>query len=239
MIARKLAVFAAAAAVLTSCSEDIPTGVDLNGNVGRLRFVNALPDTSKVPVNVRVAGVPFAVNVAYGGVAPAAANPYFPVLEGTRDLAVRRTLDTSIKVLDMTVTVESGTDYTVLAIGPTATVTGLVLQDDNSVPAAGQVKLRFVNASPSAPSVDVYITAPAASIATIPPDESGLSFQEASSYFVRPAASYQVRFTTAGTKTVVRDITIPVLATGAIRTVVLLDRAAGGTPLTSALLTDR
>lgn len=239
MIARKLAVLAAAVAVLTSCSEDIPTGVDLQGNIGRMRFVNAVPDPTKVPVNILVAGLPFAVNVAYGGFAPGAANPYFPVLQGMQTIAVRRTADTSVRVLDLTLDVIGGADYTVLAIGPTATVTGLVLRDDNAVPAAGQVRLRLVNASPSAPSVDVYVTAPAASIAAIPPTFGSLAFQAASGYFALPAASYQVRFTTAGTKTVVRDLTIATLAAGAVRTVVLLDAAASGTPLTSTVLTDR
>ena len=142
MIARTLAVLVAAVAVLASCSEDIPTGVDLEGSVGRLRFVNAVPDPTKVPVNILVAGLPFAVNLAYGAFAPGAANPYFPVLSGTQTIAVRRTADTSVRVLDMTIDVTGGADYTLIAIGPTATVTGLVLQDDNTVPAAGQVKLR-------------------------------------------------------------------------------------------------
>ena len=239
MIARQFASLAAALALLTSCKESIPTGVQLRGTVGRLRFVNAIPDPTKVPVNVLVAGLPFAVNLAYAAFAPAAANPYFPVLEGEQPLAVRRTADTSVKVLDMTVTILSQADYTVLAIGPAATVTGLLLRDDNTVPAAGQIKLRVVNASPSTDSVDVYVTAPAASIALIQPTLGGLAFQKASNYLELPAASYQVRFTTKRTKTVVRDITIAVLTAGAIRTVVLLDAAAGGTPLTSVVLTDR
>ena len=110
MIARKLAVLAAALAVLSSCSEDIPTGVDLQGNIGRLRFVNAIPDPTKVPVNILVAGLPFAVNVAYGGFAPGAANPYFPVLQGMQTIAVRRTADTSVRVLDMTLDVSRSHD---------------------------------------------------------------------------------------------------------------------------------
>lgn len=240
MIARRIAVFAAVAAVLASCGEErIPTGVNLQGSFGRLRFFNAIPDPTKVPVNVLVAGLPFAVSMGYATVAPAAANPYYPVLTGSQPLSVRRTADTSVRVLDTTLTVATGTDYTVLAVGPAGAVTARVLQDNNTAPAAGQVKLRVVNASPSSPSVDVYVTAPGASITTIPPTIAGLAFQEARGYLELPAASYRVQFATAGTKTVVRDITIAALAAGAIRTVVLLDAAAGGSPLSSAVLTDR
>ena len=99
--------------------------------------------------------------------------------------------------------------------------------------------MRAVNAATVAGNVDVYVTAPGADILTIPPTFAGLAPRAASAYIERAAGTVQVRFTTAGTKTVVRDVSIAALATGAIRTVVLLEAAAGGTPLTSAVLTDR
>jgi hypothetical protein len=48
-----------------------------------------------------------------------------------------------------------------------------------------------------------------------------------------------VRVTAAGSKTPILDVTLPALASGSARTLVLLDRSAGGTPATSALLVDR
>lgn len=243
---------AIAATALAACSTDEvgPTGFEPNQPTGRLRFVHAISDPPRASaVNVTVDGVPLGVNLVYAGttpttplpnpgVAPAPPTLYYPAYTGNRQFAVRRTADTTVRLLDQAVPIAANTDHTVIAVGST-TITALVLADNNAAPAAGNVKLRAVNAATAAGSVDVYITAPSADILTIPPTIAALAPRTASAYIERPAGAVQVRFTTAGTKTVVRDVSIAALAAGAIRTVVLLEAAAGGTPLTSAVLTDR
>ena len=241
--ARRLLTLLAGVLTLTSCGDDDPpTGVGAPGPVGRVRVVNAVPAataTGPTAVNVIVAGTPFVVNLAYGAAAPVSPTVYYAVLAGTRDLAVRRTADTSVHVLDLPLNVAANTEYTVLAVGPAAAAEGVVLTDDNSAPATGQVKVRAVNASPSAPSVDVYVTSATADIAALSPTASAVAFKAATPYVEMPAGTVRVRFTTAGTKTVLRDVSLASLAAGAIRTVVLLDASTGGTPLTSLTLTDR
>jgi hypothetical protein len=96
-----------------------------------------------------------------------------------------------------------------------------------------------VNAATAAGNVDVYITAQGADILAIAPTFAGMGTRSVSGYLERAAGAIQVRFTTAGTKTVVRDVSLGTLASGAIRTDVLLEAAAGGTPLTAGALTDR
>jgi hypothetical protein len=236
----RIIAFVSAAAVLAACgTEDVgPTGFEASQPSGRIRFVHAISDPARASaVNVTVDGVPLAVSLAYAAPAPTPPTLYYPAYAGNRQFAVRRTADTTVHLFDAAVPVTASVDHTVIAVGST-TVTALVLTDNNTAPAAGSVKLRAVNAT-AASTVDVYITAPNADILTIPPTIAGLAPRTASPYIERPAAAFQVRFTTAGTKTVVRDVSIAALAAGAIRTVVLLEAATGVGPLTSAVLTDR
>ena len=234
---RTIALLSAALA-LTACGTDEvgPTGFEPNQPTGRIRFVHAISGTT--PVNVTVDGVPLGVSLAYAASAPAPPTLYYPAYAGNRQFAVRRTADTSAHLLDAAVAVAANADHTVIGIGPT-NATALVLTDNNSAPAAGNVKIRAVNAATAAGAVDVYVTAPGADISASAPTFAAVAPRTASGYFERAAGAVQVRFTTAGTKTVVRDVSLGTLAAGAIRTVVLLEAAAGGTPLTSAVLTDR
>jgi hypothetical protein len=238
---RAIAALAIVAALSACGEEDVPTGIRPNGTSGRVRFVHAVADPARADrVNVTVENVPLTANLAFGAVAPVAPTAtYYPVLTGSRLLAVRRTADTTVKVLDQPLTISENVDYTVMAVGNAAGVSGVVLTDDNTVPTAGNVKLRAVHAAPSSGAVDVYITSPAGDITTTAPQITNLAFRGGSTYLSLPAAAYRVRFTPTGTKAISLDVTISALASGAIRTVVALDRAQGGAPLTSATLTDR
>jgi trimeric autotransporter adhesin len=238
------------AVALMACGTDEtgPTGFLPTQPTGRFRFVHAISDPARASaINVTVDGVPVGVSIVYAGTTPTTTLPnpglapatlYYPAYAGNRQLAVRRTADTTVRLLDAAIAVAANADHTVLAVGG-ATISALVLTDDNTAPAAGNVKLRAVNAATAAGNVDVYVTAPGAAIAAIAPTFAGVAPRAASGYLERAAGAIQVRFTTAGTKTVIRDVSLGTLAAGTIRTVVLLEAAAGGTPLTSSVLTDR
>jgi hypothetical protein len=234
MKVRHLMVFLVAG--LAACgAEDVGiTGFEPTQPTGRIRFLHAVSGAGAV--NVTVDGVPLGANLAYAAAAPGA--QYYPAYVGARQFAVRRTADTSVHVLDASVTVAANTDQTVIGVGSGATTTALVLTDNNAPPAAGNIKVRAVNATAAA-TVDVYVTAQDASIATMAPTFANLAPRTASAYVERAAGAFQVRFTTAGTKTVVRDVSVSAVGAGGIRTVVLLEAATGGTPFTSATLTDR
>jgi hypothetical protein len=239
MVARRLFLFLVAAGALAACSEeDIPTGVEPTGPHGRVRFLNAVSTPGRA-VNVRLEGLPFAANVAYDSAAPTVGARYYPVLTGAREMLVQNTADTSVHLVEVPLDIATGVDYTVIAVGPASTVSAVVLTDDNTAPATGQVRIRAVNVSPSTPTVDVYITSATADIAAMAPTVAGLAFKSAGAYAAMPSGTVRVRFTTAGTKTVIRDVSLASLAAGAVRTVALLDAPAGGGPLTSAILVDR
>jgi hypothetical protein len=97
-----------------------------------------------------------------------------------------------------------------------------VFVDDNRAPGPGHAKVRVARIG-GAPSADVYITAPGADLNTASPTASALEWGTASDYVELPGGDYQVRVTTAGTKTVIIDGGTKQLAAGAVRSFLFVD----------------
>jgi hypothetical protein len=199
----------------------------------RVRVVHASPDAPAVDVRVDEATV--LTNVPFR-----TASGYLTAPAGARRLRVNAA-GTATTVIDASPTLVAGTDYTVLAVDRVANIAPLVLTDDNTAPAAGQVKVRVVHGAPGAPAVDVYVTAPGASLTGATPVLTNVPFKAASGYLAVPAGSYRVRVTVAGTQTVAIDTGAEglALAAGRVYTAVALDNAGGGAPFGVILLTDR
>jgi hypothetical protein len=195
----------------------------------QLRVVHASPDAPNV--DVLVDGKTVLTNVAYE-----AASNYLTVSAGSRKIEVRAT-GTSQDVINAKVNLSRNKDYTVLAVDKVASITPLVLTDDNTPPASGQIKLRLVHASPTAGPVDIYVEAPGAGV-TGSPTLTNVPFKAFSDYLAVPAGSYEVYVTPTGTKTVALDSGSLALSAGQIRTAVALDAPGGGTPLTAIVLKD-
>ena len=219
-----LATFAVAA-----CDDDD----DLTGPVttAQLRVVHASPDAPNV--DVLLDNAPVLTNVAYK-----VASSYLEVPSGSRNLKVRATGTTTV-VIDQNGTLAQGAFYTVLATGRVASIAPVVLTDDQTNPASGNIRLRLVHASPTAGNVDIYVTAPTADIATATPTLANVAFRTASNYLEVPAGTYRVRITPAGTKTVAIDANNVALAAGQVRTAVAVDAPGGGAPLGAILLADK
>jgi hypothetical protein len=196
----------------------------------QLRVVHASPDAPNV--DVLVDGKIVLTDVPYE-----TASKYLTVAAGSRKIEVRAT-GGSTDVINATVPLATNKPYTVLAVNFLADIAPLVLTDDNTPPASGQIKLRLVHASPSAGPVDIYVEAPGTDINTVSPTLTNVPFQAASSYLAVPAGSYEVYITPTGSKTVAIDSGSITLAAGAIRTAVALDAPGGGTPLTAIVLDD-
>jgi hypothetical protein len=215
LLALMLAVGAGAA-----CSDDDTTApTSMNAYV---QVVHASPDAPNV--DVLVDNVVVLTNVPYE-----AASGYLAVPAGTRNLKVNAT-GTSTTVINADVDVMGGMYYTVMATGLVAAIQPLVLVDDYVTPAAGNVKVRLVHAAASAPTVDIYVTAPGADISGLAPTLTNVPFRGYSDYLEVPAGSYQVRVTLAGTKTVAIDTGTLALTAGQIRTGIALDASGGGAP---------
>ncbi len=226
----KLLALAAALAIpvgLGACSDDDPMSP---ASQSRVRVLHASPDAP--PVDVLVDGQVVLQNVAYQ-----AFSDYLDVPAGARNFQVRVT-GTTTTVIDVTPTLSDGQDYTVIAKGLVSSIGVLLLEDDNTPPAAGNVKVRLVHGAPGAPVVDIYVTAPGANLATANPTLTGVPFEGVSPYLSVPAGDYQVRITPTTTKTVAIDSGPLTLAAGQIRTAIAVDNAGGGGPFGAVLLPD-
>jgi hypothetical protein len=228
----------ALAALAAACGDDTvgPTGVSPTEAFGRIRFVNAVPNAA--PVDVRVDGVPMGVNMAYG--AASSATVYNAAYGGNRQFVVTRTADPTVTVLDAQVQITADTSQTVYATTQGTTNNAFVTLDNLELPSGSQVKLRAVHLAPGMGNADVYVTAPNADITALSPQFSNVAPRSATSYVTLPRATYQVRFTTAGTKTVRLSATVapPAGTSPIVRTVVALDPVTGTTPI-SVVYNDR
>jgi hypothetical protein len=208
----------------------------------KVRVVQASPDAPNV--DVAVDGKTVATNLGFGSVSPASG--YLTVTAGNRKVEVRTT-GTTTDLINSNVSFGSGKEYTTIASGfvtppsnPNVVgIAAVVLTDDNSAPASGNVKLRVVHDAPGngVPiSLDVYIVAPGGDTSGSP-TISNLAYGQASAYqSVSPTnGQVQVIFTTAGDKNPVINQTYNLTA-GQIRTLVTVNVQAGFTMATTPLV---
>jgi hypothetical protein len=247
------AVLAGLALLAAACgTTDAPGPLQPGGPVARVRFVNVINDPARVPVNAILEGVPFGVNLAYGGTTPSSlpapsTASYAQILAGARTLVLKRTADTSVVVGTLGFTMAANEDRTVYATGGAGggAVTAFQTVDDNTAPAAGMVRLRFVNLSPAAGAVDVFVTASGADLSAATPTVANLAPQTASAYVTMTAGTYQVRVVPTGTAPAARAgaVTLTVAAQSypslGGRTVLIADAAGGGSPLRGFVYSDR
>ncbi|HEY2375616.1 MAG TPA: DUF4397 domain-containing protein [Gemmatimonadaceae bacterium] len=245
---------AMAVAAAAACgTKEAPGPLEPTGPTGRIRFVNLITDPARNPVNAILEKVPFGVNLGYTGTTPSSlpapntAN-YSAILAGDRSLVLKRTADTTVTVATLTVTITSGQDVSVYATGGAGggAVSSFVTKDTNTAATSTQTRVRVVNLSPSAGSIDVFITAPNADLSTATPVASGVATQSASAYVTTIApGTYQFRAVPAGTAPANRSANVLVniasvaLAGTSGRTFVVADKAAGGTPSTAFVLSDQ
>ncbi len=238
----------AGAALLAGCGTTDAADPLIPGQFGRVRFVNLITDATRVPVNAVLEGLPFGVNLAYGGTTPSTlpspANAiYSPILTGARSLLLKRTADTLTTVASIPLQIANAMDYTVYATGG-ATVAPFITTDTNTAPATGQVRVRVVHLAPSAGNVDVFVTAVGADLAAATPTLANVPLR-ATAYLSVAAGTYQVRVVPAGTAAALRSANVAInlasvaLPANGARTIIAADNATGGAPFRFIALVDR
>jgi hypothetical protein len=252
-IVRRAAPLLALVLAAAACgTRDAPDPLSPNSPTARVRFVNVITDTTRGRVNVTLEGVPIGVNVTDTLSCPAclpapSTARYAPVYAGGRSFVLKRTADTSVTVATLAFDAVANADHSVYAAGGAGgtAITSLVTRDTNSVPAAGQARVRVVHLSPTAGPVDVFVTAPGADLATATPTIANLPVRGVSGYLTPAAGTYQVRVVPAGTAPAARAANVAInvaslaLAAGANRTIVTTDRNVGGAPVRAFVLLDR
>lgn len=199
----------------------------------QLQVVHASADAPSVNVLVNgavpagLAGVPFAV-----------ASPYLELDAGAIDAAVNAILADGSEVEVLAVDgleLESDVAYTVIAAGSTADLLAaaeggnplqLFLLTRPVDDAIDGVRIQVLHGSPSAPEVDVYVTAPDAELAGT--DPATFAFGEVLDLGTVPAAEYRIRVTPTGDDTVVFDSGAVALPDGADLSIIAVDNTGPG-----------
>ena len=176
-----------------------------------LRAVHLSPNAPEVDVEVDNETV--LENVAY-----TESSPYLEV-PAKLNLKIKAA-GTDTVVIDEDLSLEPDEDHTVIAANFLEEIEALLLFDDNTPPAADNVKVRAVHGAPSAPNVDIYVTGPDTDIEDVNPTLTNIPFLGVSDYLEVPAGDYRVRVTPTGTKTVVIDSGSLTLSSGQIRTII-------------------
>jgi hypothetical protein len=249
----KIGLVGAVALLAIACGTEKAAGpLQPIGSTGRVRFVNLITDPARNPVNAILEGVPFGVNLGYGGTTPSSlptpstAN-YAAVLTGGRTIVLQRTANTTVEVGRITFNVGDGEDRTVYATDGTAgaAIGEFVTTDANPVPTATQVQLRIVNMATTGQGYDYFVTAPNADLSTATPAVSNLGNRNASAYLTLAPGTYQIRAVPAGTDPTLRSTSVVLtsanlaLAGGTGRTFVTAMNSAGNTPLVGFVLPDK
>lgn len=179
-------------------------GALLSNPSGRLKAVNAVPDSTtlnfKADSSVLLSAVPFM-----------GASTYVSVTAGARTLQVEASNVPGTNLASLSQTIASANDYTVVAVGNVAAPRLAAFTDDNTAPAAGFAKIRFVNALATSGAVDVLVN--------FAGQASGINQGAASSYAsLPPRTDYVITFATPGGITVLASLTAQTLETGAVYT---------------------
>jgi hypothetical protein len=222
-----VALSVAATLTLLGCGGDLTEPPDS----AHMRFVNAAPTVSAA--DLLVDGNAIITDQAY-----ATASNRIVIAPGVRNLRVRPTGKAN-DLSDATHGFEAATDYTVLLGGNPVASAPLILTNDSNAPPSGATELRIVHVSPGAGGLDIYLTAPGDPLDASSRIVTNAAFGASSSYLLNPPGTYQVRATHTGTTNVVIDSGTLTLASGDIRTLLLLDAPGGGAPFETRVLADR
>jgi hypothetical protein len=214
----------AVAALTAACSDDEGTGPE--EGMARLRVVHA--DAELAEVDVVVDDIEMASDLSFLD-----ASDYLDLEAGSRQV-VFLTADSTLDSLQLDLA--EGVDYTVLPCC-FGFPNSLFLTDDNAESAEGNAKVRVIHFA-SATTVDVYVTAPDTDLETETPMLAALGRFDTSEYLELSSDDYQIRITTAGSKTVLIDGGSQALGPGEVRTVVVVDAEGGGEPFSLLVLED-
>jgi hypothetical protein len=198
-----------------------------------LRVVHASPDAPAVDVVVNDDFAnPLVSNLSFPEF-----TPFVNVAPATYNVKVTDSATQTLVPINASVNPAAGISYTVLAVGNLAAIEPLIVADDPRRVATA-AKVRIIHASPTAQNVDIYVTAPGASIASLAPTLANVPFKANTGFLSLAAGSYDVTVTPAGSKTAaIGPATIAVTA-GGVYTAVARDAPGGGVPLGLILMDD-
>lgn len=212
----------AAVTLLVAC------GGGTNPTQADLRFVNATSGYPALDLLIdddrRFSSVVFGQTAKYIGLDPDKTDSVVALPGSTTPL------------LSLTPALEKKKHYTLLAYGIEG-APSTVLLDENASEDDDKARLRIVNATPDAGSVDVYVTAPSDPLSTAVPLQSAAAVGAVGAFSTVSAKTWRIRVTGAGDKTDLRfDVSNVALAKKQVATLVITP-SAGGVLVSALLLT--
>jgi len=190
------------------------TGTFLQNPLSRLKAVNDVTDSTAI--NFKVDNAPVLLSVPFAG-----SSSYVTTNSGTHNVQIEQSNVPGTNIATLSNNFLAARDYTILATGKVGTPALTALLDDNTLPASGFVKIRFVNGLNGGGNVDVLVN--------FALQASAIPFAGQSSYYqLAPSTSttgYTITFTTAGGVTVVATLSNVELDSGGVYTAYIL-----GTP---------
>lgn len=196
-----------------------PAGAAAGEDDGMLRLAHLSPDTPAGDVYVDSVSDPD-VQLTFPGVGYGMVSDYQDLPPGTYTISMRSlgADPTSPPILSATVEVTPGSAHTVAGLGYFADLGLEVLDDEVTLPPAGQARVRVVDAAADAPRLDV-------SLLDGPPVATDLAFATPSGYVDVPGGPATLTIAP-------RDgspVRLPVdIAAGSVYTVLVLDEPGGG-----------
>jgi len=165
---------------------------------------------------------------------------YIPVNSGSRNIKINSAV-TDSNLLELDVPVEAGSHTSIYLTGLLAQddLEPLVLLDRNVFPESGNALIRIVHASPSAPSVGVYLGLSGEELGQGDLFVDNFPFRAFSGYSEVGAGVYQIRITETDTTNVIADTGDITIGNGDILTIATRDSAVAGQPMQLTILNDR
>ncbi|MEZ4521426.1 MAG: DUF4397 domain-containing protein [Thermomicrobiales bacterium] len=162
------------------------------GDSAMVRVVHASPDAPAV--DVLVDG-----EAAFEGLEFSNATDYAELSAGEHQFqVVPAGGEAADAVIDTTATVESGTSYSIVAVGALSDIQPMVVTDDISQPDEGMAHIKVVHTVPGAPAVDVGVT-------DGPVLFENVEFMQATEYMPVEAGTYDLQVTATGAEDVVTE----------------------------------
>jgi hypothetical protein len=183
--------------------------------LAQFKLVNA--SSVGPPLNVLVDGALILTNVPFAGV-----SNYVKTLAKTQTLSIESTATPGASLLTFTADFSPATDSSIVVSGPAGALQELVLTDNNMPSPTGRARVRFVNASPGLPSLDVYVN--------FVPTFADVLSNTASAYTELVAnvtgSTFNIGFNTAGTTTPVLTLPKVTFVAGTTYTVYVVGSAS-------------
>ncbi|MEC5216845.1 hypothetical protein RCH09_001798 [Actimicrobium sp. GrIS 1.19] len=190
-----------AASIVAGCGGDSASNT-------QLRVIHASADAPNV--DVLVGGTTVLTNVPYK-----TASGFLTIASGTTRVQVNPT-GAATSVIDVSPALNRDRKYSAVAVGSAAAaapaaqkISAVLVDDPGNAPASGNVKIRVVHGAPAVPAVDIYVTAPGATLPALPTIAAlaytGVAPASGQLALEVPAGNYEVRATLAGSRTVAFD----------------------------------